>query len=74
MMHHEPDVRPISEGVAGTFPGWRRGGVSSVLRSLVSLARRKPLGFMGAVLVLAFLVLAVFAPVLAPYDPFVQDA
>ena len=29
---------------------------------------------MGAVLVLAFLVMAVFAPVLAPYDPFVQDA
>lgn len=73
-MHQEPDVRPISEGVAGTFPGWTRGGVSSVPRSLVSLARRKPLGFMGAVLVMTFLVMAVFAPVLAPYDPFVQDA
>jgi peptide/nickel transport system permease protein len=37
------------------------------LHALVKFARRKPLGFIGLVLVTTFVVLAVFAPLIAPY-------
>jgi len=35
---------------------------------LLRLCRRQPLGLLGAVLVLALIVVATFAPTLAPYD------
>ena len=38
-------------------------------RGLVGFARAKPLGAMGAVVLTLLVVMAVFAPVLAPYDP-----
>lgn len=38
------------------------------------LARRNPLGVAGALLIFAFAMIAVFAPVIAPYDPSAQDA
>ncbi|MFQ5934571.1 MAG: ABC transporter permease, partial [Dehalococcoidia bacterium] len=41
----------------------------SLLGTLVGFARRKPLGAIGAVIVLAMMILAIFAPVLAPYSP-----
>src|SRR5215470_13734356 len=37
--------------------------------AVLRFARRKPLGFIGALLVALVLVLAVFAPVIAPYNP-----
>ncbi len=36
---------------------------------LWNFARRKPLGFVGAVIVGFLLVMAIFAPLIAPYDP-----
>ena len=44
-----------------------RGGWATPVRGLARFARRKPLGFLGLLLVTAFLVMAVFAPVIAPY-------
>ncbi|MDO8530710.1 MAG: ABC transporter permease [Dehalococcoidia bacterium] len=40
-----------------------------VLRSIASFVRRKPLGGVGALLVIASLATALLAPLLAPYDP-----
>jgi peptide/nickel transport system permease protein len=42
-------------------------------RWILTFARRKPLGFVGALIVLCCLVLAVTAPVVAPYDPNYAD-
>lgn len=39
------------------------------MRSLVAMARRAPLGFTAGVFLLALGIVAVFAPILAPYDP-----
>lgn len=49
-------------------PRRQRTGVLGIVWTLGRYARRKPLGAFGAVLVLLFLVVAVIAPVLAPYD------
>lgn len=38
--------------------------------ALLTLARRKPLGAAGAVVTLLCILVAVFAPVMAPYDPY----
>lgn len=43
------------------------GGVT--LRRVVAWARRKPLGAAGAVIVLGMLLVALLAPLIAPYDP-----
>lgn len=40
-----------------------------IARTVVDFIRKKPLGAFGGVLVLLFVVLAVLAPVIAPYDP-----
>lgn len=34
----------------------------------------QPLGLIGAILLLGFVLMAIFAPVIAPYDPLAQDA
>lgn len=47
----------------------RRNRLLLVLRVVGRFARSKPLGFLGAVIVVFFLVLAIFAPLIAPYDP-----
>ena len=54
---------------AGIFvrPRWR--AARAALGGLVSFARTKPLGFVSALVILGMLVIAVFAPLLAPYDP-----
>ena len=39
-------------------------------RSLLTVARRKPLGTAGAVVTLVLILTAVFAPLIAPYDPY----
>jgi peptide/nickel transport system permease protein len=36
-------------------------------------ARRKPLGAIGAVIILVFVLIALFAPLLAPHDPYTID-
>ncbi|MCH8061733.1 MAG: ABC transporter permease [Chloroflexi bacterium] len=42
---------------------------TSTFASLLNFARRKPLGAIGGAIVLLMIVLAIFAPLLAPYDP-----
>lgn len=42
-------------------------------RTLIKLARRRPLGAVGAIIVLTLIVVALFAPWLAPYDPYKLD-
>lgn len=39
-------------------------------RSLLGVARRKPLGTAGAVVTLLLILTAIFAPVIAPFDPY----
>ena len=58
--------------VAGksTIAGLVRGVPgASAPASIARFARRKPLGFIGAIIVTGFVVLAVFAPIISPYDP-----
>lgn len=40
------------------------------LRGLGRVARRKPLGAAGALILVAFIFVAIFAPILAPWDPY----
>lgn len=44
-------------------------GRRSVLSRLGKMARRQPLGFAGGIIVLLMIFMAVFADVIAPYDP-----
>ena len=47
-----------------------------VIQKATGIARfavRRPLGFFGGVIVLFFLIIAVFAPWLAPIDPYKQS-
>lgn len=46
----------------------------SPLRGAITFVRRKPLGAIGALLVLVLVVLAVFAPALAPFGPLTFDS
>ena len=53
-----------------TIAGLVRGvPLASAPASIARFARRKPLGFIGAIIVTGFVVLAVFAPIISPYDP-----
>src|SRR6516165_4246436 len=45
----------------------------SVVGVVARFVRTKPLGAAGAVIILGMLVLALFAEVLAPYDPYIGD-
>jgi peptide/nickel transport system permease protein len=44
-------------------------GLGPRLRKLATLARQNPLGTFGFVVIVVFVVVAVFAPIIAPYDP-----
>jgi len=68
------DARTLAESQAALSPARGRAGLASARGTGLRFARRKPLGFTGALLLVLFLLMAAFAPVLAPYDPFVQDA
>src|SRR6266478_8917966 len=45
----------------------------TVAEEVAKFIRTKPLGAAGAVIILGMLALAVFAELLAPYDPYVGD-
>jgi peptide/nickel transport system permease protein len=48
----------------------RRGpGAAARLGKIATLARQNPLGTFGLVIIVVFVFLAVFAPLIAPYDP-----
>ncbi len=67
MQHNAPSL-PLIEVVAPKALPSRWG-----LAGLWDFARRKPLGAAGGIIVVAMALVAVFAPLLAPYDPMVQD-
>ncbi|MCL4231880.1 MAG: ABC transporter permease [Dehalococcoidia bacterium] len=59
---------PVS--AAGSVLASRRRGLASGIGvPLLRFVRAQPLGSFGAVLVIVFVLMAVFAPLLAPYDP-----
>jgi peptide/nickel transport system permease protein len=51
--------------------GAQRGAGGRWLHGIAGFARRKPLGVIGAVMLLSMVVTGLLAPVLAPYDPLV---
>jgi len=55
---------------AGALPEGESG--LSLTRSAIRRLRRDPVAILGAVIVLAFLVVAAFAPLIAPKDPLTQ--
>ncbi len=55
-----PIERPVEEKTPFALP--------RVLGLVLKYARRKPLGAVGAVLVLAFILIAVFSPLISPFD------
>ena len=63
MTASEPPVQVAREATSGALTGIRLG------RATLSWVRRKPLGAAGAVIVLGMLLVALLAPVIAPYDP-----
>ena len=46
----------------------------TLLQIMKRLARRKPLGAIGAAIIFIFILVALFAPWLAPFDPYTIDA
>jgi len=62
-------INPTVEAV-GDVPRERRGGWLAVVGGF---ARRRPLGAIGAAVVVLMLVVAILAPVIAPYDPLAID-
>src|SRR4051794_4226764 len=46
-----------------------RSTLGSWARTAVVFARRRPLGALGALIVLLLILVAAFAPLIAPYDP-----
>jgi peptide/nickel transport system permease protein len=66
-------VRPVGAEIELTVPAVRRGG-AGFWTTLGRFIRRKPLGAAGGVLMVVMLVTAVFADVLATYDPIATDA
>ena len=63
MTASEPPVQVAREATSGALTGVRLG------RATLSWVRQKPLGAAGAVIVLGMLLVALLAPVIAPYDP-----
>jgi peptide/nickel transport system permease protein len=60
------DLPPAkAKPASATVPIWTK---------LRRAARRKPLGAVGAGIILIFVVVAIFAPVLAPHDPYLINA
>jgi peptide/nickel transport system permease protein len=65
----EPALGAVDPRMATTMTGSpRRSPAWLVVRALGLFCRRKPLGAIGGVIVLAMLVMAVFAERIAPYD------
>ncbi len=54
-------------------PGLALGTRFTFIDTLWDFTKRKPLGAIGAAVLLAMVITAVFAGVLAPYDPLLQD-
>jgi peptide/nickel transport system permease protein len=62
IINHEAELSRAGANITG---GWSR---------ILFFARRYPLGAVGAIIVLVFVLTAVFAPLIAPMDPTTTDA
>ena len=62
-------VSGTASGRFGLLPGSSRRRAGSVGRALSHLVPASPKTWFGAILFLFFLILAVFAPLISPYDP-----
>lgn len=56
-------------GSGAGVPSGDQDSGQSISREALSRLRRNPVAIIGAILVLLFVLLAIFAPLLAPYDP-----
>jgi peptide/nickel transport system permease protein len=63
IMRQSEDIQPATQSLVPTPPRRRR-------TSLWTLARRKPLGAVSAVILVGLIAVAILAPVIAPYDPY----
>jgi peptide/nickel transport system permease protein len=70
-MAHEPVTAPAGVSVVLADRAVRREGAWTVL---VRFCRKKPLGAVGGAIMLAMLVVAIFAPQLATHDPIATSA
>lgn len=60
----------VTETALERSPAFRR---AKLLPKVFSFARRKPLGALGALVVIFVVAVAIFAPVISPYDPLKLD-
>jgi hypothetical protein len=58
---------PVGRAILDTHSDWR--ALATPVTAIAGFARRKPLGALGGFIVMALIVVALLAPVLAPYDP-----
>ena len=65
----QPDSRVVARRVPTA-----RSRRSRVLSAVLTFARRKPLGAIGAVVIAVLVVVAILGPILSPYDPYAQDS
>ena len=68
----EPAAPPRPAGTPQAPPPQRRTTVRRVLRALRDFVRAQPLGAAALVLICLFVLIAILAPVVAPYDPIAQ--
>jgi peptide/nickel transport system permease protein len=60
---------PTSRGTHAIPGGYLAAAIKGCLTTARSFARRKPIGFVGLVIVIALLLVAIFAPQIAPMSP-----
>lgn len=65
-MHSAPPRPALSLQVEGASNGW----FAPVSDACKTFARKQPLGVIGAAILLVMVLVAVFAPALAPFDPY----
>ena len=65
-MHSAPPRPALSLQVEGASNGW----FAPVSDACKTFARKQPLGVIGAAILLAMVLVAVFAPALSPFDPY----
>jgi peptide/nickel transport system permease protein len=58
---------PAGRAIADARPEWR--ALAAPALAVARFARRKPLGAVGGLIVLAVIAMALLAPLIAPYDP-----
>ncbi len=61
-------AEPITEAVLDRPTSIRR--VSGAIQTLIEFGRRQPLGTVGAAIVALSILIAIFAPFIAPFDPY----